>query len=513
MFEDMCYRSGCGINHNVVNMIRVRRYDMKRANLSFLTLIFVFAVMWVSNANSATISATSCSTTHVQAAINSAVTGDTVAVPSGNCTWSSAIAVPATKDLSIIGAGVGNTVITCSSGESFSLGNAGNSSASRVSGFTFINGPVGLTGLNPNKAFRVDHCRITHASGATWQVSGYNSGVHFKGLIDNNEIVNLRIVVYGTIFMMSEPGMYQHKIWATDPDFGGPTALYIEDNIMTVAPPGLTDANYGGRYVFRYNTVTTNGNTYFNEFHGVQGDNRAGQRWEIYGNTFINTGSGCWTTSFMRGASGQYFNNTLTGSWNNGALLKLERSCETKAPYGLCDGSWNIDGNTSGGSGYPCRDQIGRVRDATPYSGSGAWPAQAIYPAYDWNNKKNGTDVAFSEYAGCSNEYTYHVVENRDYYSGKATQQTSKTSPFDGTTGVGYGTLANRPSTCTTGVGYWATDQGTWNKKPGGEQGILYTCSSTNNWSTHYIPYTYPHPLTEGIDNISTPKNLRLAQQ
>ena len=45
------------------------------------------------------------------------------------------------------------------------------------------------------------------------------------------------------------------------------------------------------------------------------------------------------------------------------------------------------------------------------------------------------------------------------------------------------GLLADRPATCTTGVGYWATDTET-----------LYTATSTNTWGTYYTPYTYPHP-------------------
>ena len=80
--------------------------------------------------------------------------------------------------------------------------------------------------------------------------------------------------------------------------------------------------------------------------------------------------------------------------------------------------------------------------------------------------------------------------------------QTSPTSPFNGTTGMGFGTLANRPTTCSSGltnaqdagnggVGYFATDVGS--------QGTLYQCSATNAWTVWYTPYTYPHPLVSGI--------------
>jgi hypothetical protein len=98
--------------------------------------------------------------------------------------------------------------------------------------------------------------------------------------------------------------------------------------------------------------------------------------------------------------------------------------------------------------------------------------------------------------------FTFQMLKDREAYNAvSASAQTSPTSPFDGTTGMGFGTLANRPTTCQTssetvfgngaaGVGYFATDVGA--------QGTLYTCSATNTWTVFYTPYTYPHPLTTG---------------
>jgi len=92
------------------------------------------------------------------------------------------------------------------------------------------------------------------------------------------------------------------------------------------------------------------------------------------------------------------------------------------------------------------------------------------------------------------------IIANRDFYAQNIGQssQTSATSPFNGTSGTGYGALANRPTTCTPGVGYWATDQGNWNESGSGGQGQLFICTGLNTWTNTYTPYTYPHPLIAG---------------
>jgi hypothetical protein len=95
------------------------------------------------------------------------------------------------------------------------------------------------------------------------------------------------------------------------------------------------------------------------------------------------------------------------------------------------------------------------------------------------------------------------VVANRDYYPSASGVQTSPTSPFNGSSGTGWGTLANRPTTCTPGVAYFATDQGSWNTstsnpygvQQNGANGVLYKCTAPNTWTLYYTPYIYPHPL------------------
>lgn len=102
--------------------------------------------------------------------------------------------------------------------------------------------------------------------------------------------------------------------------------------------------------------------------------------------------------------------------------------------------------------------------------------------------------------SGTISSNTASIIQGRDIQVEAAHQaaQSNPTTPFNGTSGSGHGTLANRPTTCTVGVGYWATNQGSWDMSGGGNQGLLYKCTSTNTWTLFFTPACYPHPLITG---------------
>jgi hypothetical protein len=153
-----------------------------------------------------------------------------------------------------------------------------------------------------------------------------------------------------------------------------------------------------------------------------------------------------------------------------------------------------------------CADQAGRgagnyVSGATPTAASAL--SQALDPIYEWD------DSASPLYHGNVGSDTLRTIANRDWYTdgsnGTPHVQTSATSPFNGTSGVGFGTLADRPASCTPYVGYFATDQGSWNTSGNSfGQGELFVCTAVNTWSLHYTPYAYPHPLISGT-TVATP--------
>jgi hypothetical protein len=441
----------------------------------------------------------------VTTAINSAANGDTVVVPSGTCMWSSNVSI-SNKAITVLGAGAGNTVISTGT---FII----TDSAARISGFTFNIGTAGgFVVEGASRGFRIDHNTITRSNYENWFTAYGQYGTNRpKGLIDNNNITKGRIVFYGED--SSTGGRYT---WASPLDMGTDNAIYVEDNTITY-PDGsaggsylnTTDGNMGCRLVIRFNTI--NGGRF--ESHALQGQNeRACMLWEYYNNTITNPATPNYRPFLIRGGTGVLFHNTTDGRFTSNDIdIDNPRSHQDDVvaqvgSWGACNGSSAIDGNSSGGEGYLCRDQIGAGQDASLWNYSNTAPAQAKVPAYLWGNKRtdNGTELPVSlncvgSTAQCTRQSTKHIVLNRDYFTYNAT--------FNGTSGVGEGTLVNRPATCTTGVGYWATDQGEWNSKKSGNDGQLYKCTATNTWTLYYTPYSYPHTLQVGGGGSTPPTN------
>lgn len=452
--------------------------------LAFLTMSF----LWVPNASAATINASSCSQSHVQEAINSSQTNDTVLVPAGSCNWSSKISVPSSKKITVQGAGIDQTVIS-RSGTLVKL----NASGSRLTGFTFLGGGIEVQGTG----WRIDHCKIYSESTLVFiEVSSSDeaNGIHPEGLIDNCILHNTRVVTVAGA-MLNERD-WQHRYWNAPLNLGTTNnTIYIEDCNITSTVTNNIDASYGGAYVARFNTITK----MQIEVHSVQATMRAGRKWEIYANQIENPGSNYWCPFFIRGGTGVIWGNTLSGNWTYKQVwVDNVRSYCSRGDGGQCDGTSSWDGNVDdpvyGNTGWPCRDQIGRSTDDWLWTDSNPYPTQSSDPAYLWLNRTEGNILPVSVVNNCGD----YIKPNRDYYN--------EVAIFDGSSGTGYGTLANRPSTCTTGVAYWATDQGEWNKTPGGEQGVLYKCTSTDTWKKYYEPYEYPHPLSKP----SPPQNLRI---
>jgi hypothetical protein len=298
-----------------------------------------------------------------------------------------------------------------------------------------------------------------------------------------------------------------HSVWAYPTQLGSQDMIFIEDNTFSYVGglPHVTDTNYAGRFVFRFNIVTQMAV----EVHSLQAW-RGSRAWEIYQNTF-SFPEGGWTIGLIRGGTGVAWGNTeqlASPSW----VLDNVRSFNAGYQYGDCNGSSTADGNSSGFEGWQCRDQIGRGQDSClsrpsdlTASATG-WCRQASEPVYFFLNRTATGGIIGIETGGRGRSSTLHVLTDRDFYN--------ETSSFNGSSGTGSGPLANRPASCTPGVAYWATDQGEWNSLTPGPDGQLYKCSAQNSWSLYYRPYQYPHPLQQGSAGSgagpTAPGNLRI---
>lgn len=493
---------------------------MKKLIVQFTFIVLAISMVFISSVSAATINATDCTEAAINTAISAASTGDTITVKGGaacTATWSGEIDI-STKQLKLIGGGKTVTLIT-NGGVIFGTN-------SRLTGFGF----TGTTARGGNgDGWRIDHNNFTYADTGTFNIviRGERPTAHPTGLIDNNTFTRGRISVFG---YPDENAGNASSLWSWGQPTGlgtGTNVVYIEDNTFTSGASDVfyidcMDANYGARFVFRYNTLYNTST----QLHGIQGvTNRGNPRWEMYNNSYTVTVAN-YAALWARGGTGVMYGNTISGPYtlniniDNQSSTRFGDYAEVGCPYiGTgCDGTNPRDGNRTGMEGYPCRDQIGRGQDV-PQWAVGQPYAQALAPLYSWNNTKSGADVSAptitkeAPLSGCTpsnvNRNLVHLKANRDFYYSTAIQ-TSKGNPFNGTSGVGYGLLAYRPDTCDPlpvatgapnepggGVAYWATDTNT-----------LYRCSARDTWTVHYKPYTYPHPLSRP----EPPKNLRIGQ-
>jgi hypothetical protein len=334
-------------------------------------------------------------------------------------------------------------------------------------------------------------------------------------------------------------GDYGDNSFASADTFGSAQAIYIENNSVNgmqiiqndVSPEGT---NTGGvRYTCRFNTLTSFNGTGICSSHGTGwgGRFRGMRQMEVYYNTASTGSQGCDAVDGILSGTGFYLSNHMNavapGATGCNFFLSVDiaRFIQNSAPWGSCNGTepWDQYPNNSTSA---CLDQPGagpgaagslfstqtpptlasNPKTACAVPGNMCWPSPALDPIYEAGETITG---GFQQPIQIATDGTStRILANRDVY-GEVSQlaQSSPSSPFNGTVGTGYGTLANRPTTCTPGVGYWATDQGTWNTYNSNQGGVLYICAAANAWSVGYTPYTYPHPLTAGGSMSSTGPN------
>jgi hypothetical protein len=382
-------------------------------------------------------------------------TGDTLSVPAGYATWAYQLVI--TKGIILLGAGIGNTVITNGWTPSASAWSNNNQDSFLIRynpADMTLNEPFRMTGFDIdcsatcnglfigygspsnvyNDQIRIDHNRIVNTRRPI-QPNG-----HFFGVCDNN-------VFSCSITALAGYGRHAYSWTYMTFEFGTSQNFYYEDNVID--SPYLIHGGSGGRYCVRHNvwTCTASGNVYpICDFHGNQNSGIcATMGVEIYLNTFI-LGSRSGGLFDGRGGKSLIFLNNVTTT-------------------GGITSKWREEYN----------DSI-----SPPASNVISGQPQHVSESYEWGNTKNGV-TAIVPYIGGTVDYggAIGLVPQFNIDCWK------QVTPFTGASGVGSGLLSARPVSCTLiGAAYYATDVGT-----------LYRWESPGQWEDYYSPYAYPHPL------------------
>jgi hypothetical protein len=456
----------------------------------------------------------------IQSAVDSASDGATITLANGSYNLGSAISFDNRNGISVVCATVGGCTVAVSNNNVFTNDFCASSRPNlfRISGFNFT-GSVGTAAIwmycnQDLQQVRIDHNDFSIAGSQIAVLFGETSSAgRVFGVVDHNNC-------HGANNFMCMKNISGNDSWFSGAQ-GSANSLFFEDNTCNFTTnsdlgTGCLDVWRGNSTVARFNTITRS--RIVNHSYCHSGPYNS----EVYGNKINdpNPTADNYRNIHFQGAGEEIaFGNTVELEPNGNTIVvqHFRGDSSTATSEGSCVNQCNgtvtgtgadpdhaNDLNRAGQSGYPCWHQPGRDKNGV------------LKPLYIFmNHNAAGTKADLVLNSG--NLAPSQVAANRDYYNAvSASAQTSSSSPFNGTTGVGFGTLANRPTTCTAtpqaadaghgGVGYWATDQGSWNKSGNGfGQGILYSCTATNTWTVAYTPYTYPHPLQGGGGGGSTP--------
>jgi hypothetical protein len=400
-------------------------------------MAFVIWIVGGGTSQAATITAASCASTAVQTAINSALSGDTVIIPNGACTWTSGVTISG-KGVILAGASTAGVVITNNvGGTAFSV-KEDTAVHTQISHLTIIGNASGIAIVvdphdspsdNTGQAVLLHDLVFTKSNGIRMNT---NRGVIYSITANNNGGTE-EVVQCKPISLLSS--------WTTPSTMGtaditGQSNVYVEDSTFTLALHEAIDWDDNCRLVIRHNTFDNSSIT----SHGADTSSIGARHVEIYNNTFIFTNFGDCDGSktanlaywiFMRGATGVITDNTglvdmSSCAWGNKPALNLTvMNLQRNAGPNPCWGQ-----NSSGGAKYHVPRQVGmgyvtgtgtdgmgRKNDSQTYVGDSE-------PMYIWNQTFAPTisDYDIGQPDTCSgapsgyDKSSNYLVAGRDFF-------------------------------------------------------------------------------------------------
>lgn len=451
-----------------------------------LGIVFLVAVAPIGQekVRAANLTATSCSQTDVQVAIDASQAGDTVNVPSGNCTWTR---VTLAKAITLNGTGKGATNITLGTGSGMLAITKQAAGVIRIQNLTFLVNnnkstpkPVTIGGswLSAQPVIFQDLAiTLTNADFVTIQTAG---GVIFSRLTFNGS--------YQSTLLQAKDAQDASGSWSTPSSLGaldsnGLRNIYVEDS--TFFGGTVTDCDDGCRLVLRNNTISNSEG--FNS-HGMDTSAHGLRHFEIYNNAFLFPDKTCTQGNqslsnmqqyiWIRGGTGVIYNNKFdqnaSSCWGHG---KNEMRWDIR---GVEDARRNINGDSiaCGQVRYPAPHQLGQG-----HSGSAIVHPDPIHVwgnSVNDNTRNDGASLrirsGFSWGNPCGFDYSTFFRWGREAIN----------------TSIGSNSCSG--SGCTV-------DGKGGTTKP------------------NYTPYTFPHPLVSGVQtptqtpSPTAPADLRIISE
>jgi hypothetical protein len=288
-------------------------------------LLVPLAAATLTHAATTTWPSVSVAEADVAAAISKASDGDTITVPAGQATWSSQLTI--TKNITLQGAGVGNTIIYDNSPKGtssqhlllaklskdkplfrltgFQFSVPDNPSPSAVASSDYGTGVLEFQGnsvatesplvVGMTSQFRFDHCKLDQLVGVAMTFRNMLGVVDHIDWIDTSRTNSTTASYWGgwqaaCVYMPQWGGQsFGHGSWADDSAWGSNKFLFFEDCSFTGIErnqifPDI-DAFSGARFVARHCTFKdsdTGG-------HGTESEGRGTRAKEVYNNTFTSS--------------------------------------------------------------------------------------------------------------------------------------------------------------------------------------------------------------------------------